>query len=314
MGYFKLSSGTKIILAGGRALNIKKIVIFGSNGQLGKSLFSELRNFNYEVIALDKNALDIKNERAVFSLLSQVKPKFLVNCAGWTDVNDAEKFPAEANLVNAISLIGITKACVNLGIKLIHISTDYVFSGESNNPYGVDSERIPVNKYGNSKLAGEVVIESTNKLEYWILRSSWLYGNSNNDFISKLLNKYRINEDPILVVNDQIGHPTYVFDLAKKIIEVINIEPEFGTYHASNSDATSWFKFAQAAFQLLDLDYSRILPVKYFELGLNTNRPSKVILDLSKLESVGLAPMRNWGVALNDCLKRGNLYYENHAS
>lgn len=266
------------------------------------------------MIPLGKNELDIKNEEAVFSLLSQVKPQYLVNCAGWTDVNEAEKFPTEANLVNAISLIGVTKACVSLGIKLIHISTDYVFSGKSNNPYEVDSERIPVNKYGESKLAGEVVIETTNKLEYWILRSSWLYGNSNNDFISKLLNKYKINEDPILVVNDQIGHPTYVFDLAKKIIEVINLEPEFGTYHASNSDTTSWFKFARAAFQLLELDYNRILPIKYSELVLNINRPSKVILDLSKLESVGLAPMRNWGVALDDCLKRGNLHYENHAT
>lgn len=264
--------------------------------------------------ALGKNELDIKNKGAVFSLLSQVRPEFLVNCAGWTDVNEAENFSVEANLVNAISMIGITNACVSLGIKLIHISTDYVFSGESNNSYEVDSERIPVNRYGETKLAGEIIIESTKLLKYWILRSSWLYGNSNNDFISKLLNKYRKSEDPILVVDDQIGHPTYVFDLAKKIIEVIALEPNFGTYHASNSGSTSWFNFAQEAFQLLGLDYTRILPIKYSELNLDINRPSRVILDLSKWESVNLAPMRNWAVALNDCLKRGNLYYENHAT
>jgi len=302
------------MLTGGRALNIKKIVIFGGNGQLGKSLFSELRNFNYEVVALGKNELDIRHEGAVSSLLSQIRPQFLVNCAGWTDVNKAENFPVEASLANSISLYGITNACVSLDIKLIHISTDYVFSGESNDSYKVDSERIPANKYGETKLGGELIIENSDKLKYWNLRSSWLYGNSNNDFISKLLIKYRIDKNPIWVVNDQIGHPTYVFDLAKKIIEIMTLEPEFGTYHASNSDSTSWFKFAQESFQLLGLDYNRILPIKYSELNLNVNRPSKVILDLSKWESVGLAPMRNWLVALNDCLKRGNLYYENHAS
>ena len=302
------------MLNGGRALNIKKIVIFGGNGQLGKSLFSELRNFNFEVVALGKNDLDIRNEGAVYSLLSQIRPQFLVNCAGWTDVNQAENFPVEASLANATSLYGIANACISLDIKLIHISTDYVFSGESNHSYKVDSERTPVNKYGETKLGGELIIESSDELKYWNLRSSWLYGNSNNDFISKLLIKYRIDEKPILVVNDQIGHPTYVFDLAKKIIEIMTFEPEFGTYHASNSDTTSWFKFAQESFQLLGLDYNRILPIKYSELNLNINRPSKVILDLSKWESVGLAPMRNWVIALNDCLKRGNLYYENHAS
>jgi dTDP-4-dehydrorhamnose reductase len=211
-------------------------------------------------------------------------------------------------------MIGITKACVSLGIKLIHISTDYVFSGESNNPYKFDSERIPVNKYGETKLGGELIIESTNKLEYWIIRSSWLYGNSKNDIISKLLNKYRGNNNPIPVVQDQFGHPTFVFDLAKKIIEVINLEPKFGAYHASNTGITSWFNFAQKAFQLLDLGYNRIIPVNYTELNLNVNRPTKVILDFSKWESVGLTPMRNWNLALNDCLKRGNIYNENNAT
>lgn len=264
--------------------------------------------------ALSKNELDIKNEAAVFSLLSQVRPEFLVNCAGWTDVNEAENFPLEASLVNAISMIGITNACVSFGIKLIHISTDYVFSGESDKPYKVDSERTPVNKYGETKLGGELIIESTDKLEYWILRSSWLYGNSKNDIISKLLNKYRSNNNLIPVVQDQFGHPTYVFDLTKKIIEVINLEPKFGAYHASNTGTTSWFNFAKRAFQLLGLDYNRILPVNYAELNLNVGRPKKVVLDFSKWESVGLTPMRKWDLALDDCLKRGNLYNENNAT
>jgi dTDP-4-dehydrorhamnose reductase len=314
MDYLKLSIGTRIILTGGRTLNIKKIVIFGGKGQLGKSLFFKLKDLNYEVIALGKDELDIKNEGAIFSLLSQIRPQFLVNCAGWTDVNEAENFPVEANLVNAISMIGITKACVSFGVKLIHISTDYVFSGESNSSYRVDSERIPVNKYGETKLGGELIIESSDKLEYWILRSSWLYGNSKNDIISKLLSKYWSNNNPIPVVKDQFGHPTYVFDLAKRITEVINLEPKYGVYHASNTGTTSWYNFAQQAFQILGLEYNRVTPVDYVELNLNVNRPSRVTLDFSKWESVGLTPMRNWSLALNDCLKRGKLYNENYTT
>lgn len=238
----------------------------------------------------------------------------MVNCAGWTDVNQAENFPIEASLVNAISLNGVSKACISLDIKLIHISTDYVFSGESNNTYKVDSERIPVNKYGETKLGGELIIESLDKLKYWILRSSWLYGNSKNDFISKLLIKYRSNNNPIPVVQDQFGHPTYVYDLTKKITEVINLEPKFGAYHASNTGTTSWYYFARQAFQFLGLDYHRIIPVNYVDLNLNVNRPARVVLDFSKWENVGLTPMRNWNLALNDCLKRGNLYNENNAT
>lgn len=304
----KLLNGTKIILDGGRISKIKNILILGSNGQLGSILSLELARLNYKVTAFSKDSLNITNSEAVYLNMSQLKPDFVVNCAGWTNVNLAEKFPAEANLVNAGSLISITRACLDLGIKLIHISTDHVFSGKQLLPYAVNSTRAPVNKYGESKLGGEIIIEKSLLNNYWILRTSWLYGNSKNDFISKILKKYRENQEPIPVVYDQIGHPTFVKDLVKKIIELIDIEPEFGTYHASNSGKTSWFNFAQESVRLLGLDTNRLVPIKYSQLKLPLKRPANVELDFSKWDKVGLIQMRNWDLALNECMSGGGLY------
>jgi dTDP-4-dehydrorhamnose reductase len=301
-------NGTKIILDGGRISKIKNILILGSNGQLGSILSLELARLNYKVTAFSKDSLNITNSEAVYLNMSQLKPDFVVNCAGWTNVNLAEKFPAEANLVNAGSLISITRACLDLGIKLIHISTDHVFSGKQLLPYAVNSTRAPVNKYGESKLGGEIIIEKSLLNNYWILRTSWLYGNSKNDFISKILKKYRENQEPIPVVYDQIGHPTFVKDLVKKIIELIDIEPEFGTYHASNSGKTSWFNFAQESVRLLGLDTNRLVPIKYSQLKLPLKRPANVELDFSKWDKVGLIQMRNWDLALNECMSGGGLY------
>jgi len=300
-------NGTKVILNGGRTSKIKKIVILGGNGQLGSILSLELAGLNFEVTALSKDFLNITDPEAVYSSMSQIEPDLVVNCAAWTDVNLAERFPTEAKLVNAESLRGITRACLELGIKLIHISTDHVFSGMEDLPYKVDAKRAPVNKYGESKMAGEIIIEDSTLKNYWIVRTSWLYGNSNNDFISKILRKYRANQEPIPVVNDQIGHPTFVNDLVKKIIDLINTEPEFGTYHASNSGTASWFEFAQEAIRLLELDTNRIIPIKYSELKLSLRRPDSVELDFSKWATVGLRPMRKWSLALNECLDGGGL-------
>ena len=144
---------------------------------------------------------------------------------------------------------------------------------------------------------------------YWILRTSWLYGNSSNDFISKIFKKYKANKDLIPVVCDQIGHPTLVNDLAKKIIEIIDIQPKFGIYHASNTGSTSWFCFAQEATRLLGLDLNRIVPIKYSELESTVKRPFNVELDFSKWGNVGLAPMRKWDLALSECMDRGGLNF-----
>jgi dTDP-4-dehydrorhamnose reductase len=279
----------------------------GSNGQLGTILSLELARMNFKVMALSKATLDVTDSNAVLKAMTEIEPELIVNCAAWTDVNLAEDFPTKANLVNAESLRGITNACVSLGIRLIHISTDHVFSGNQVLPYAVNAKRVPVNKYGESKLAGEVLIENSDLKEYWILRTSWLYGNSSNDFIAKIIKKFRGTQGPIPVVCDQIGHPTFVNDLVKMIINVISNEPDFGTYHASNSGTTSWFNFAQEAVRLLGLDANRIMPIKYSDLNLKVNRPDHVALDFSKWAEVGLAPMRSWNIALSECLSEGGV-------
>jgi dTDP-4-dehydrorhamnose reductase len=265
------------------------------------------------MFGFNRNTLDITNSKNVLSVLTRIKPNYLVNCAGWTNVDSAEEFPNEARLVNAESLKAITKACSELSIKLIHISSDYVFSGKTTVPYAINSPRHPVNVYGESKLLAEMIIEQKTDLNYWILRTSWLYGNSSSDFLSKILNKYFYDKSPINIVEDQIGHPTYVKDLAEKILEIIEVGPEYGIYHASNSGYTSWYEFAQRAVSILNLDPARLCKVKHVELKSKTNRPQTVILDLSKWQNVNLSPMRNWEEALMDCLKGGNSNFENYA-
>ncbi len=266
------------------------------------------------MFGFNRNTLDITNSKNVLSVLAKIKPNYLVNCAGWTNVDSAEEFPNEARLVNAESLKGITKACSELSIKLIHISSDYVFSGETTAPYAINSPRHPVNVYGESKLSAEMIIEQKTDLNYWILRTSWLYGNSSSDFLSKIISKYFYSKSSITVVEDQIGHPTYVKDLAEKILEVIDIEPEYGIYHASNSGYTSWFNFAQQAIGLLNLDPARLSKITSVDLKSTISRPQTVILDLSKWQSVDLLPMRNWEDALMDCLKRGDSNYKNYTA
>lgn len=267
----------------------------------------ELSKLNHEVVGFTKDLLNITDHEAVYFTLSKLRPDILVNCAAWTDVNLAEEFPVEATLVNSESLKGITKTCIDLNTKLIHISTDHVFSGTQSKPYTEDSKRIPVNHYGESKLSGEMIIENFMSTNYWIIRTSWLYGNSNNDFISKVLRKYRETTADIPVVADHIGHPTLVNDLANKIIEIIDKQPKFGTYHGSNTGTTSWFNFAQESLKLLGLDTNRITPVKYSELALSVKRPEHVELDFSNWSKEGLSPLRNWSLALNHCLKEGGL-------
>jgi dTDP-4-dehydrorhamnose reductase len=277
-------------------------------------LVSKSENSEYKTFGFNRNSLDITKSKNVLSVLSEIKPNYVVNCAGWTNVDLAEEFPNEAKAVNAESLIGITKACSDLSIKLIHISSDYVFSGKTTAPYAIYSSRDPVNFYGQTKLSAEKIIEQKTDLNYWILRTSWLYGNSSSDFLSKIINKYFYDESSINVVEDQIGHPTYVKDLAEKILEIIDIEPEYGIYHASNSGYTSWFQFAKQALSILNLDSERLSKIKSVNLKSKINRPQTVILDLSKWQSVGLLPMRNWENALLDCLTKGGSNYKNYTT
>lgn len=181
-------------------------------------------------------------------------------------------------------------------------------------PYSIYAPRDPVNFYGQTKLSAENIIEQKTDLNYWILRTSWLYGNSSSDFLSKIFYKYFYDKSSITVVEDQIGHPTYVKDLAEKILEIIDVEPKYGIYHASNSGYTSWFQFAKQALNILNLDSARLSKIKSVNLKSKVNRPQTVILDLSKWQNVGLLPMRNWEDALMNCLTKEGSNYKTYTS
>jgi dTDP-4-dehydrorhamnose reductase len=275
----------------------------GSNGQLGSAITKKLSLTEFKVVGLSKSELDITNKSSVRATLNRIKPAFLINCAAWTDVANAETYKKSADEINCKSLIEITKSCADFQIKLIHISTDHVFSGDKNILYRIDSEKKPVNYYGYSKSMGEDIIINNKKIEFWILRTSWLYGNSNNDFVSKIINQYKVSNFPIKVVSDQCGHPTFVNDLAERIIQLINSAIVPGVYHASNSGLTSWYEFAREISIGFDLDPNKITPIETKDFASNVNRPMNVSLDFSRWGEVNLPPLRNWKIALQDFIK-----------
>ena len=299
--------GTEIIVPGGRNLKISAVVILGSKGQLGGILTRQLSMANFKVTGLNKSELDVTDKTAIRKMINSIRPKFLINCAAWTDVANAENYKNDAYLINCTSLEEITRSCVDYSVKLIHISTDHVFSGTQNSEYKTDAEKNPVNYYGYSKSKGEDLIINSKSLEYWILRTSWLYGNSKSDFVNKILDQYKSSKFPISVVSDQFGHPTYVKDLAERIIVMINLDVAPGIYHASNSGLTSWYEFAREIALKKGLDQNRIIPITTRELGSAVKRPMSASMDFSAWSEVNLEPLRNWQLALQEFIYERNM-------
>jgi dTDP-4-dehydrorhamnose reductase len=280
---------------------------------LGSALTEKLSETSFKVVGLNRSELDITDNFAVREMIDKIRPKFLINCAAWTDVAKAEDRKIEAYLINCTSLEEIIKSCIDFSVKLVHISTDHVFSGLDNTMYKIDSVKGPVNFYGYSKSKGEDLILDAKNLEYWILRTSWLYGNSNRDFVAKILNQYKLSKFPISVVSDQFGHPTYVKDLVERLILMINSDIVSGVYHASNSGITSWYEFARELAIGMNLDLDSIIPVKTKDFSSNVERPISVCLDFSAWEMVNLQPLREWKFALREFINERNKNVENYS-
>ena len=287
-------------------------MVLGSNGQLGQVIVEKLLLKNYQVHAFDKSQLDITDSKLLNIALKDIRPEFLVNCAAWTNVVDAEMYKDLALKINGESLKNLSKNCASQNIKLVHFSTDHVFSGKENFPYKVDSEKNPVNYYGYTKSIGEDYILNCVDLQYWILRTSWLYGNSNNDFINKILNQYKLGQFPIRVVSDQFGHPTYVYDLAERFILMVELGTKTGVYHASNSGLTSWYEFAVKFSELLGLDTNKFVPASTKDFDSKVSRPMCVSLDFTNWAEVELSQLRSWDDALINYINGRSLNDKNN--
>lgn len=285
-----------------------KVLVTGVKGQLGFDVVNELKKRAYEVVGVDIEEMDITDEVSVKAVFKSEQPDAVIHCAAWTAVDAAED---EGNIpkvmkVNAEGTENIAKICKEKDIKMIYISTDYVFNGQGERPWEPDDERQPLNVYGESKYLGEVAVQKYLE-KYYIVRIAWVFGSNGKNFIKTMLNLGKTH-DTLSVVNDQIGTPTYTYDLARLLVDMIETE-QYGIYHATNEGGyISWYDFTVEIMKQagkFDDRYShvKVLPVSSDEFPAKAKRPSNSRLEKSKLTEKGFIPLPDWKDALNRYLK-----------
>ncbi|MFJ2028454.1 dTDP-4-dehydrorhamnose reductase [Streptosporangium sp. NPDC087985] len=274
-------------------------LVTGASGMLATELLGRLKSVGEPVLALCRDELDLRDGAAVRHLVSACRPDIVVNCAAWTAVDDAETREAEALAVNGHGVRTLAEACGRLGARMIQPSTDYVFDGTALDPYPEDAPPSPVNAYGRTKLAGELAVLETLPETGYVVRTAWLYGATGKNFVRTIAGLERSR--PVLdVVDDQIGPPTWVGDLAGGIVELGHTGPPPGIYHATNSGQTSWYGFAREIFKLVGADPGRITPVSTKEFARPAPRPAYSVLGHQRWSRAGLPPMRDWREALRE--------------
>ncbi|WP_414698875.1 dTDP-4-dehydrorhamnose reductase [Paenibacillus sp. LPE1-1-1.1] len=275
-----------------------KIVITGANGQLGREL-SEWTTGTAEIIGFGRHELDITSLPACRNLFALHQPDVVIHCAAYTAVDKAESEPDEAFRVNAAGTRNVAVAAREVGAKLCYISTDYVFDGTGTTPYNEYDKTNPLTVYGKSKFAGEQLVQTLYD-RYYIVRTSWVFGKYGNNFVKTML-KLAEERDQLKVVADQIGSPTYTYDLAEFLLELVHTD-YYGIYHASNSGTCSWYDFAQAIFEESG---SKIIlePCTTAEFPRPAPRPAYSVMDHSAMRSNGFNVLRPWREALKHYLK-----------
>lgn len=290
-----------------------KVLVTGVKGQLGYDVVNELEKQNIEAVGVDIEEMDITDSASVNKVIKEVNPDAVIHCAAWTAVDAAEDEDKKekVKLVNVDGTQNIANVCKELDIKMMYISTDYVFNGEGTEPWQPDcKDYAPQNVYGQTKLDGELAVANTlNK--YFIVRIAWVFGKNGNNFIKTMLKVGKIH-DQLKVVSDQIGTPTYTFDLAKLLVSMI-VTDKYGYYHATNEGGyISWWDFTKEIFkQATEMGYDRyneknitVTPVTTAEYGVSkAKRPFNSRLDKSKLVENGFTPLPTWQDAVSRYLK-----------
>jgi dTDP-4-dehydrorhamnose reductase len=286
-------------------------LITGGDGQLAKAISKELTERNASFIALDKLKLDITDYANVDLIIDKYRPEVIVNCAAWTDVDGCEDDQSSAYLINSEAVSNLALKCATLGIKLIHISSDYVFSGQKDSPWKTTDPTSPGTIYGKSKARAEKYIEELGNLEYLIVRSSWIYSQWGVNFPKKIIKRILNGNYEFKIVSDQIGQPTNAKDLASVIVDLNEKQISGKVLHASNSGSTNWFEFSKLIankFKNLDI---RIEPISTLQLNNPIARPKYSVLDCLQLSDLGINLLPEWDVSfsnefeniLNQCQK-----------
>jgi dTDP-4-dehydrorhamnose reductase len=269
-------------------------LIVGANGQLGLSLQEVLKTKKIEFLPLSRKELDVTDFLRVMEVCAKSRVDLIINAAAYTNVEQAEIEMAKAFLINESGARNLAIAARENNAKLIHFSTDYVFSGSRKSPWKVDSEVNPLSIYGKSKLAGEKAIMHEYADNSIVIRTSWLYSPFGKNFYKTILNLALSSNNPINVVIDQIGQPTNATDLANLAITAAEDKVPAGFYHGSNSGFTSWHDFAIEIFKLAGADTDRVRAITSKDLRNKAPRPEYSVLDNSKWLDFGVKPLDPW--------------------
>ena len=290
-----------------------KVFVTGVGGQLGYDVLKELKKRGHECVGSDitesaEIKLDITDKAAVVVALTEINPDAVIHCAAWTAVDAAEDEENKAKVyaVNVTGTQNIAEACKKLDCKMIYISTDYVFNGQGTEPWRADCrEYAPLNYYGQTKLEGELAVAKAIE-KYFIVRIAWVFGLNGKNFIKTMINVGKTH-DAVRVVNDQIGTPTYTYDLARLLVDMAETE-KYGYYHATNEGGyISWYDFCCEFYRQYGLT-TKVIPVTTAEYGLSkAARPFNSRLDKSKLIEAGFKPLPDWKDAVKRYLEEAKL-------
>lgn len=276
-----------------------KVLVTGAKGQLGTDLMNELAKRGIEGIGVDVQEMDITDAEACRRVIKNSGADAVIHCAAYTAVDAAEDNVDLCRRINGEGTRNVAQACKEADVKLMYISTDYVFDGQGTRPWEPDDERHPLNVYGQTKYEGELAVEELSD-KYFIVRIAWVFGVAGKNFIKTML---RLGKErgAVSVVDDQVGSPTYTYDLARLLVDMIQTD-KYGHYHATNEGLCSWYEFAKEIFRQAGMDVP-VTPVSSDAFPAKATRPSNSRLNKDKLSENGFERLPAWQDALGRFLK-----------
>ena len=271
-----------------------RVLVTGAKGQLGTDVMAELKSNNIEAVGIDREELDVVDAKACEEFFDKANAEkridAVIHCAAYTAVDKAEDEQELSYNINALGTKNIATACKKFDMKLMYISTDYVFNGQGERPWEPDDERQPLNVYGKTKYEGELFVEEIAK-KYFIVRIAWVFGIAGNNFIKTML-KLAKERDSLTVVDDQIGSPTYTADLSKLLVSMIQTD-NYGRYHATNEGYCSWYEFAKEIFKVAGVTIN-VAPVDSSAYPAKAKRPANSRMEKKKLDEMGFKRLPSW--------------------
>lgn len=272
-----------------------RVLVTGAKGQLGHDVVNELEKRGLEAVGVDVEEMDITDAPAVDRCIRGAGADAVIHCAAYTAVDAAEDNVELCRRVNADGTYNIARVCRELDLPMMYISTDYVFDGQGERPWDPDEKRDPLNVYGQTKCEGEMAIEKLLS-KYFIVRIAWVFGVNGKNFIKTML---RLGKErgAVSVVDDQIGSPTYTYDLARLLVDMIQTD-KYGIYHATNEGLCSWYEFAQEIFRQAGMDVE-VTPVSSEAFAAKAKRPKNSRMNKDKLDEMGFERLPSWQDALS---------------